>query len=80
MFSTITSIILYDDEPVLITFQYKLADDFLSEISDLKDDLKNINLKIGGREIETKDNLEKLLNILIVKKYRRSKIIFGTFN
>ena len=41
---------------------------------------KTRHIVIIHREIETKDNLEKFLNILIVKKYRRSKIIFGTFN
>ena len=32
------------------------------------------------REKNTHDNLEKILEILMIRKYGRSKIIFGRFN
>ena len=32
------------------------------------------------REKNTKDDLEKILDVLMIRKYGRSKIIFGRFN
>lgn len=40
---------------------------------------KKNHIIIIHRETESRDELEDLINILIVKNYRRSKIIFGTF-
>ena len=41
---------------------------------------KNKHIVIIHREKKTKDNFKNLLNPLIVKKYGRSKIIFGRFS
>ena len=38
------------------------------------------HLIVIHREEKTKDNLSNLLNILMVKRYGRSEIIFGNFN
>ena len=38
------------------------------------------HIVIIHRDVKSKDNLEDLIEIIIVKKYGRSKIIFGHFN
>ena len=38
------------------------------------------HIVIIHREKKTKDNFEKLLNIILTKQYGRSKIVFGLFN
>ena len=40
---------------------------------------KKDHLVIIHREINSKENLEKILKILFIKDYGRSRIIFGTF-
>ena len=40
---------------------------------------KDDHIIIIHREVKTFDNLEKIINPLIIKKYGRSKIIFGKF-
>ena len=51
----------------------------LIKIKDLKLYNKN-NLIILHREVKKEEDFKKIFNITIVKKYRRSKIIFGHFN
>ena len=38
------------------------------------------HLIIIHRDVKSSDKLDKLIDIIIVRKYGRSKIIFGTFN
>ena len=46
-----------------------------------KNKIYNSNhIVIVHRDSKTKDNLENFMNTIIVKKYARSKIIFGIFN
>ena len=40
---------------------------------------KKNHLVIIHREEKSEDDVEKILNILLTKKYGRSKVIFGTF-
>ena len=40
---------------------------------------KKKHLIIIHRENKTEDNLEKFINIILVRNYGRSKIIFGVF-
>ena len=40
---------------------------------------KKNHLVIIHREEKSEDQVEKILNILLTKKYGRSKVIFGTF-
>ena len=56
-------------------------DEFINYIKTLKD-LNIINKKhliIIHREKKTKDNFKELINILFIKKYGRSQVIFGSF-
>ena len=56
-------------------------DEFVNCIKTLKDlNIVNKNhLIIIHREKKTKDNLKELMNILLLKKYGRSQLIFGSF-
>mgnify|MGYP003388383276 CR=1 FL=1 len=54
---------------------------FIEELKKIKssDILKKKHLIIIHREEKTEDNLKKLMNIILIKKYGRSKVILGTF-
>ena len=55
---------------------------FIDEMRIIQDSLiyKKKHLIIIHREINSKDDLDKILNIILIKKYGRSKVIFGTFS
>ena len=57
-------------------------DFFIDELRTIKDSTiyKQKHLIIIHREENTEDKLSELLNILMIKKYGRSKIIFANFN
>ena len=40
---------------------------------------KKKNLVIIHRDIKTKDELDKIIDIVLIKHYGRSKVIFGKF-
>ena len=54
---------------------------FIKNIELIKDNklFEKNNLIIIHREKKTIDNFENLINVINVKKYGRSKIIFGIF-
>jgi 16S rRNA (guanine966-N2)-methyltransferase len=54
---------------------------FINELKVIKDSTiyKKKHLVIIHREEESEDKLEKIINVLLVKNYGRSKIFFGTF-
>ena len=56
-------------------------DEFINYIKILKsmDIIKKKNLIVIHREKSAKDNFKELINILFIKKYGRSQIIFGSF-
>ena len=56
-------------------------DFFIDELRTIKDSTiyKQKHLIIIHREKESKDQLDKTINILLIKDYGRSKLIFGTF-
>jgi 16S rRNA (guanine966-N2)-methyltransferase len=66
--------IIFSDPPFAEDF-------FIEELKIIKDSqiYKKDHLIIIHREEKSKDNLEKIINILLTKKYGRSKIIFGNF-
>ena len=54
---------------------------FIEELNLIKESAiyKKKHLIIIHREEKSKDNLERIINILLIKNYGRSKVIFGTF-
>ena len=56
-------------------------DEFINYIKTLKgmDILNKKHLIIIHREKSAKDNFKELINILFIKRYGRSQIIFGSF-
>ena len=54
---------------------------FIDELKIIKElkIYKKKHLIIIHREMKSKDELNKIINILLIKNYGRSKIIFGTF-
>ena len=56
-------------------------DSFVEELKIIKDSTiyKKKHLIIIHREKKSKDNLDKIINILLTKNYGRSKVIFATF-
>ena len=54
---------------------------FIEELKLIKESViyKKKHLIIIHREEKSKDNLERIINILLIKNYGRSKVIFGTF-
>ena len=54
---------------------------FVEELKIIKDSTiyKKKHLIIIHREKKSKDNLDKIINILLTKNYGRSKVIFATF-
>ena len=71
------------DKFEIIFFDPPFAENFFGK--ELKI-LKNSNicsknhLIIIHREIQSKDDLLEMMNIILIKKYGRSKVIFGNFN
>ena len=58
------------------------ADNFVKYIAKLnkKKCFNKKHIVLIHREKNTNDDLEKILNILMIRQYGRSKIIFGKFN
>jgi 16S rRNA (guanine966-N2)-methyltransferase len=56
--------------------------DFLQTLRTIKEKklFKKNHIVIIHREKKTQDNLENIINVLFIKQYGRSKIIFGFFN
>ena len=56
--------------------------DYINVLQELKKNkcFNNKHLVIIHREKNSHDKLDKILNILMIRKYGRSKIIFGRFN
>ena len=54
---------------------------FIEELKKIKNSLiyKKKHLVINHRDWKSKDILDNIINILLIKSYGRSKIIFGTF-
>jgi len=54
---------------------------FIDELKTIKElkIYKKKHLIIIHREMRSKDDLNKIINVLLIKNYGRSKIIFGTF-
>ena len=54
---------------------------FIDELKIIKDSIiyKKKHLIVIHREVKSEDDLSKIVNILLVKTYGRSKIIFATF-
>jgi len=55
---------------------------FIEELKLIKDSkiYKKKHLVVIHREEKSKDNLEKIINVIFTKNYGRSKVIFGNFN
>ena len=55
---------------------------FIEELKLIKDSTiyKKKHLVVIHREGKSKDNLEKIINVIFTKNYGRSKVIFGSFN
>lgn len=79
------------ENEILKNFKYKFNIFFFDPPFSDKNFLENLrilknqnsfhknHIVILHRESKTKDNFENLLKIILIKKYRRSKIIFGYF-
>ena len=66
----------------IIFFDPPFAEDFfIGELKIIKDSIiyKKKHLIVIHRDIKSKDDLSKIVDVLLVKTYGRSKIIFATF-
>ena len=66
----------------IIFFDPPFAENFfINELKTIKNSTiyTKKHLIIIHREINSKDDLDKIINILLIKNYGRSKVIFGTF-
>jgi 16S rRNA (guanine966-N2)-methyltransferase len=66
--------IIFFDPPFAESF-------FLNELKTIKNstNYKKKHLVVIHREAKSKDDLDKIINVLLTKKYGRSRVIFGTF-
>ena len=71
------------DKFEIIFFDPPFAENFfIEELKLLKNSTiyKKKHLIVIHREKKSKDNLEKIINVIFTKNYGRSKVIFGNFN
>ena len=72
----------YENKFEIIFFDPPFAENFfMSELKTIKDSTiyTRKHLIVIHREADSKNNLDEIINILLIKNYGRSKVIFGTF-